>query len=249
LENKHDIMYTYLFPLVIGVLVLAASYFLGLVGIVSAASAFALFVIIGLSVFLSEVVICRKTRVLEREQLYRFISRLIFETPPRPTIGAKIKMLDIGEVSALEALSTEVWIYAYDLKWEDDGSEFQKVVRANLEKGVKYRYMIPNVIEVKTRASAMKMRLSDIGGIDKLLEFRITNKESGGLNLALTLYNPHIYKSSKEVCDECIGVFFPHFSHMREVPSTVPKFYSVAGSLTADIQENFIAMWEGSTAF
>lgn len=154
---------------------------------------------------------------------------------------ARTGILTEAEVLALESAADRVWVYAYDLEWEGEGSPFVDVVRSNISRGAEYRYLIPDAVDIQIRAShLLSNRLNPAG----TLTIRTTKRERTVTQFGLAIYNPTLL--NPEHTAEAVAVFFPHFNFgVFEGVSTTP-FLAVRGTAVARLQEAFHQSWAES---
>jgi len=151
----------------------------------------------------------------------------------------------VDEVTAIEAASEEVWIYAYDLGWEGDNSVFPDLVGQNLMRGVKYRYIIPNKKQVLIRANSLLNKYKKIKNGKKDIIFKSRPSEIKLVQFGIAIYNPNIaLKQNRQSSSDCVVVFYPHYKSFG--PHTEARFISIKGQPTMEVQEGFLELWDDS---
>lgn len=186
----------------------------------------------------------RRVYSSERGALFSIVSSVAFsDHQSRRTTG----VLTRDEVLAIEAAAREVWIYAYDLAWEDQNSPFQKLVRENVARGVKYRYLLPKAPEVLLRAKQVSKSLEPIKDANSLVEFRSTVRERLITQFGMTIYNPTFLNDGENhpSIEGSVIVFFPHFKEFSSGDDSTP-FLALTGAGTARVQEAFVQYWEAA---
>lgn len=185
---------TYLIPIVVGLLLAAFGYLHGLLKIDSILFAMVLIFVIGLSIFLSELLLTRTSRLVEREQNFAFLSKVLFR---HQTVETQ-QVLSFEEVLALEQTASAVWVYAYDMKWEDGNSALPDVVCDNLKRGTPYRYIVPNSSKVAVRVQALLAKYSAFPDRDALIQFRTRTHELKLVQFGITIYNPALTSHDRD---------------------------------------------------
>lgn len=127
-----------------------------------------------------------------------------------------------------------IWVYAYDLSWEKEEDSFTDVVRSNMSRGVRYRYLVPPGNRMLVRIRDIIRRYSDIDGVENLLEFRIRPDTNRLVQFGITIYDPEPTTDGQPV-----AVFFPHFSTAHDAR----WFPYMAGNSVIDVAEGFSELW------
>jgi hypothetical protein len=242
-KQNEQLINTYLVPLLIGAILLIISFLIGLSNFQSVFLAGLLFVVIGISIFLSEILLTKTTRINERKDHYSFLSNLLF----RHYAAGSCQLLTLGEMVALEAAAEEVWIYAHDLRWEQDNNVIEIVIK-NFQRGAKYRYLVPKDPSVLIRVDALLSQYAKIRNVDNLVIFRTRGSDSKMLRFGVVIYNPSVLGSNPRGHDECVVVFIPHYSPLTSNSREIGPYFSIRGSATAEIQECFIELWRDASS-
>ena len=125
------------------------------------------------------------------------------------------RLIAPSDVAALERHASEVWTYAYDLKWDAETDGFEDVVRLNLEDGKRYLYLVPPDKTILSTAEDLICRYREVPNLKDLFQFRVRTAEVGFAPFGLSIYNPARLRETT-VSDEDGGVvLFPHFEHSR----------------------------------
>jgi len=238
-------IFSYLIPVVVGVLLAAIGYLYGLLKIESIVFSTLLIFAICLTVFLSELLLTRTTRIIEREQNFTFLSRVLFR---QQAVGTR-HHLSMDEVIALEQTASAVWIYAYDMKWEDGNSTLPDIVQKNLQRGVAYQYIVPNSTKVSVRVQALLAKHAKVRNCDTLIKFRTREHELKLIQFGITIYNPTIASHDHQRAQECVVVFFPHYEGLGTSTPDVRQFLALRGAATVEIQEGFMEAWQIAVPF
>ncbi|MFM8876397.1 MAG: hypothetical protein ACKOGC_10030, partial [Anaerolineae bacterium] len=133
-DKDNGLFQSFLLPLLLTILLIIGSLAMDVVNLSQVTWVALLFIVIGLAVFAAEIMAISISRKSERKTTFEFVTSLLLAN--RSNGGSNI--LTVDEVTAIEAASEEVWIYAYDLGWEGDNSVFPDLVGQNLMRGVKY---------------------------------------------------------------------------------------------------------------
>ena len=181
----------------------------------------------------------------DRMELYRIVSAIALSPADQPASG----LLHTQDVLAIESVAEEVWVYAYDLAWEEDeNSPFTRIVKENLTRGVSYRYLIPDLPEVIERAKQIRARLSLTPRTRGRFEVRSHSRERAVTQFGLSIYNPswQIEKSSSlRPQSDSVAVYYPHFDEVQEsMAATANVFFSVRGKASNRLQEAFAIYWK-----
>jgi len=235
---------TYLWPLLLTILLFVVSALTGAVEIKRlATSALLLGILLG-GILLVQFAAARSTAHRASDGLFHVVASVAMSDS---RAQVRTGVLTEAEVIALEASARRVWIYAYDLAWEGNSSPFTEVVRSNLDRGVKYRYLIPDAADVKLRAQQIKRELKVSGRRHGLVAFKTTQRERLITQFGLTIYNPTLLEDDSNKL-ESVAVFFPHLHFSDgESPAAVP-FLAVRGSAVLRLQEAFMEYWESGAA-
>ena len=240
MSDNRGMLYSYLLPVLLSLALLVTSVLLGVVNLTNLLSAAILFLIIGFSIFLAELVIGRLSRGTERQETYTLISNLLL----RNRANEIAHVLSEDEVFAIETAADEVWIYAYNLAWEGEDSVFPGIVSNNLKRGVKYRYIVPNNKEVHLRVNTLRNKHSSVKNASRLVRFRSRMRDLKLVQFGITIYNPSILDPGAKT--DCIVVFFPHYDFYGPKNRNEAPFITIKGQSTVEIQEGFLELWNES---
>lgn len=244
-RNQPDIFQNYILPLILAIVILAVSQFLNLISISHLIEACILCAIIICGLFIGQYTAFRMLRLQERDALYSILSIISFSGSHNiPRSG----VLTDGDVLGIESAAREVWIYAYDLKYErleGDHSAFTNAVIQNLERNVKYLYLIPNSSETILRAERLQSYLQRFTHSSDQLTFLISPNPPVFNQFSVTLYNPDLVSDDRNDTESrhTIAVFFPHPRdfELSDRGGFTP-FIAVRDSGALEIQEKFEAM-------
>jgi len=251
-EPKIDLIQNYILPIILAIIILAVSQLINLVSIRDLLEASGLCAIIITGLFVGQFVAFKTLRIQERDALYGILSVITFSSSA--SIPGK-GMLSQREVLGLESTAHEVWIFVYNLHYErfdEKRSPFTNAVSDNLERGVRYRYLIPDSQETIARARRLQTYLSQYTSSIKQLEFRVAASIPIFNQFSVTLYNPALpsgkrsdQKSSGNT--NPVAVYFPHaedVSLSQDEAGSV--FIAVAGNRALDIQEQLESLFNSS---
>jgi hypothetical protein len=254
-RTQSDVVQSYVLPLVLAIVVLAVSQLINLVSISHLLEACGLCATIILGLFVGQYVAFKALRLQERDALYGILSTISFSGSHNvPTSG----VLAEGDVLGLESSAHEVWVYAYDLKYEKldrTHSAFTNAVIINLTRGVRYTYLVPDAPDIILRAERMQAYLRQFATSPKQLAFLVASSPPLFNQFSVTLFNPdtvdgpaaaHGHDSDKP---NTVAVFFPHAKdfEMTDDPGFTP-FIAVREAGALEIQEKFEAMLRASKA-
>lgn len=240
INKDNGLFQNFLLPLLLTILLIIGSLALDWVDLTNITWTALLFVIIGLAVFLAEIMAINISRNSERKNTFEFVTSLLLAN--RAAGGSNILTLD--EVTAIEAASEEVWIYAYDLAWEGDNSVFPDLVSENLTRGVKYRYIVPNSNQVLIRVNSLLSKYKKIKNARKGIVFKCRPLELKLVQFGIAIYNPSITAEQGRQLSDCVVVFYPHYK--SHAPRTEARFISMKGPSTIEVQEGFLEFWNDS---
>lgn len=170
--------------------------------------------------------------------MYSLTTSILLRNNQKYSMG----FIDLDEVMAVESLSNEIWIYAYNLAWESESSKLPDLVLENLERGAKYRYIVPNNKQVTIRVNALRLKYSEVKNNNQLIKFRNRQRDLKLVQFGIAIYNPSILSGGSRSIDDCVVVFFPHYQSFG--PSKSPLFITMKGQSTVEIQEGFIELWD-----
>jgi hypothetical protein len=238
MEHDDTLFRNYLLPVLLTVLLLVASVLIGRLNLTSLMLASILFGVVGLCVFSAELLISKASRRNEQRNAYTFITSLL--TKGRGEAASCI--LTLQEVLAIEAAASEVWVYAYDLSWEDENSPFPELVKSNLLRGVRYRYLVPNTASVSIRVNHLQRKHSAKPALGRLINFRSRPREQRLVQFGITIYNPSLLSGDTRALSESVVVFFPHYKLCG--PTNSPLFITLRGQPTIEVQEGFCELWD-----
>ena len=251
-EPKIDLIQNYILPIILAIIILAVSQLINLVSIRDLLEASALCAVIITGLFLGQFVAFKTLRIQERDALYGILSVITFSgSASKPVNG----MLSQREVLGLESTAREVWIFVYNLLYErfdEKRSPFTNAVVDNLERGVRYRYLIPDAPETVARARRLQTYLSQYTSSAKQLEFRVAACIPIFNQFSVTLYNPALpsgKKSDQESSGNAspIAVYFPHAQDVSIGQDEAgAAFIAVAGNRALDIQEQLESLLDCS---
>jgi len=227
---------SYVLPLLLTILLIVASVLLGLLKLTNVVLAGFLFAIIGLGVFSAELLISKSIRNEEKQNAYAFITNMLV----RERSQSASTILTLDEVVAIEAAADEVWIYAYDLEWEGEDSPLPDLVNANLLRGVKYRYIVPNTKNALIRIEHLQHKYATAAGL-RSISFRIRQREQKLVQFGIAIYNPFVLTDSRRPVGESVVVFFPHYQLFG--PKGDSLFITLRGRPTTEVQEGFCELW------
>lgn len=240
MSTKENLIYTYLLPILLTLLLIVVTVLLGLVNFSNLLIASALFVVIGFAIFFAELLIARASRNTDRKETYTLITNLLFRNRVESNDSGNILTLD--EVLTVEISADEIWIYAYDLGWEGEGSNLPDVVMNNLKRGAKYRYIVPNNKQVENRVNALRHKYNSVKNVDNLIKFKSRPRDLKLVQFGIALYNPSLLSKGKLSVSDCVAVFFPHYSAYGPKNNN-PHFITLRGQSTVELQEGFYELW------
>jgi hypothetical protein len=210
--------------LIIGALGLLVGYLIGLLNVGSVAASVG--VIVGVLAVVSLVV-----HVSTREALNEFMAeatqsaRRVEELFFRHFSSSASTWLEMGsrtsdlciisekDVVRMEDYASEVWIYSFDMPWDYEQTAIADVFRRSLERGCKYRYLVPNTLEALSGVRALMFRHSDIRDLPVLLQFRVRGTEVPFAKFGIGIYNPQLLvPHRKSVSTPTTVIFYPHFA-------------------------------------
>jgi len=202
--------------------------------------------LLAISIGLAQFAVGWAFRSRDRDALYGVVSTLALASGRTSNAG----VLSEAEVLGIEAAATEVWVYAYDLAWEDPDEPFNRLVRQNLARGVTYRYLIPDDPDVIRRATQMRTRLLARPKPKGKLEIASTSRERVITQFGLTIYNPAWSlkpATPPGPIEDTVAVYFPHYKDLQLSGASEIPFLSLRGTGTRRVQEAFVAYWDTST--
>ena len=243
-----NLIQTYVIPLVLAIAVLALSQLLNLVKVTDLLLASGLCAVIIVGLFIGQYAAFSTLRIQERDALFAILSTISFSGAQSVSTSG---ILTQSEVLGLESVAREVWIYAYDLKYEQFDrrrSPFTSAVSANLVRGVSYRYLLPNSDKLKIRAERMYEYLQQFAKSVDSLEFRITSGPPLFNQFAVTLYNPDraVAELAMDSVSGTVAIFFPHADDFNETEGVHAPFIAVRDRQALVLQEKFEQMWRDS---
>lgn len=237
MRSDDTLFRSYLLPVLLTVLLIVTSMLIGFLKMTNLVLASALFAVVGLCVFSSELLISKASRREEQRNAYTFVTSMLV----RERGQAVNCILTLDEVLAIEASASEVWIYAYDLGWENENSRLSEVVNANLGRGVKYRYLVPNLASILLRVEHLQRKYAAIPTLGNLVRFRSRPRELKLVQFGIAIYNPSLLSGGSRAASECVVVFFPHYQLCG--PTQSPLFFTLRGHPTTEVQEGFCELW------
>ncbi len=238
---------SYLLPIFLTLILITCSQLLNLIKVRDYFIALPLVAVLIGGIFGIQLLAFRLIRARERDVLFELISNVVISSGSSRKTSS---VLSESEVFIIESSAREVWIYAYDLAWEDDASPFTRLVKENLARGVKYRYLVPNEQTVLNRVQHIYRSVSQTRNADTLIKFRATRRERIITQFGLAIYNPNFHhggENSDGAQTAPVVVFFPHF--MEFAPGSDrdrPVFLATYGASTARIQEAFFQYWKNA---
>ena len=146
-----EVLQNYVVPIVLAIVILAISQLFNLVKIANLVEACVLCAMVISGLFVGQYVAFRALRVQERDALYGILSTISFSGPSHMPTS---RVLAEADILRMESASHEVWIYAYDLNYENfdrSRSPFTNAVVTNLKNNIKYKYLIPDSQEIRLR--------------------------------------------------------------------------------------------------
>ena len=247
-ERFGEMVQNYLVPLGLTIFVLTVSELLNFIEIKNALIAFALCASLLGVLFLGQFWAFHTIRTRERDALFRILTMITFSGARQvPTSGR----ITESEVLALEATAHEVWIYAYDLHYEEfdeNRSAFTEAVIGNLQLGVRYRYLLPESDGLKSRGRRLRECLEQYAsGNSEQLQFRVTAMPPFN---SITIYNPSTGHNSARGSSKPskVAVSFPQADEYS-LPDTMTDsvFHAVRGPQALVQQEHFDRVWKDAT--
>jgi hypothetical protein len=148
------------------------------------------------------------------------------------TSSVRSGSMDETAVILLESSAERVWVYAYDLAYELKENAFTEVVKANLKRGVEYKYVIPNDPRVIDKLPYILDQYKEIDKYEELIKFFVRPSTDNFVQFGITIYNPSLKKPEGST-----AVFFPHYSDDAEA-----SFPVLSGAKTYGILEGFIQL-------
>lgn len=229
----------------LAIVILAVSQFLNLVSISHLLEACAICAVVICGLFAGQYMAFRMLRLQERDALFSILSVISFSGSRKaPRSG----VLTEEEVLGMESVAREVWVYAYDLKYErlEGGrSVFTNAVVQNLERNVRYVYLMPNSSETILRAERMRSYLQRFTQASDQLTFLISPNPPIFNQFSVTLYNPDLASDDRSDTEpsRTIAIFFPHAKDFElSNGDDFTPFIAVRDSGALEIQEKFEAM-------
>jgi hypothetical protein len=161
-----------------------------------------------------------------------------------PATAATVSIISPGRSAEIEGLAHEVWIWAYDLSWDFEGTVFNSPVYENLVERKRYRFLLPNDPSIICRMEGLICRYQDIAELDRVLEARIRKNEVPFARFGFTMYNP-TFKRARRHADDSSVVLLPHFSSgaAADIPMVL-----IQGSLVNDYEREYDQLWQSSDA-
>lgn len=251
-EPKIDLIQNYILPIILAIIILAVSQLINLVSIQDLLEASGLCAVIITGLFLGQFVAFKTLRIQERDALYGILSVITFSGSAS---NSSKGMLSEREVLGLESTAHEVWVFVFNLLYERfDGerSPFTNVVVDNLERGVHYRYLIPNSQETIARARRLHTYLSQYASSVKQLEFRVADCGPIFNQFSVTLYNPALPSRKRGDQNTAgntdpIAVYFPHADEVGPSQREAgPAFIAVMGNRALATQEQLESLFISS---
>ncbi len=247
--EKNAVLYGLLIQILASVFLLVISVLIGYNNFQNVALAIGLFISIGIWIFLFEYLLVREIRMVEtraayaaRQSSYTFLTNLLF----RDRVVSSNQVLTLKETLAIEAQADEVWIYAYDLRWENNSTHIPDVVLANLKRGVHYRYIVPP--QIKLRVDDLRAKYSSIPDCDDIIKFRARREEVKLVQFGIALINPFLMKRGDREVDNCVAIFYPRFSATALQSPEFDHYLCYRGATTIELQEAFLQLWDNETA-
>jgi len=239
---------TYLLPILLYIVLIACSFVIGSIKRQNFLAALGLIALLVVGAFLAQLFAARQLATRERSALFVTLSALAFS---RRDYRQESSVLSETDVLSIEAAAQEVWVYAYDLKWEGpNDSPFTRMVRENLDRGVRYRYLVPRDEGVFNRVAQLRRSHTSTKNADKLMTFKASDRERTINQFGLTIYNPR-FLSDVNASDspiDTVVVFFPHYSDFAsEGNRGEALFLSTRGQSTIGIQEAYVQTWSTAT--
>jgi hypothetical protein len=251
-EPELDIIQNYILPIILAIVILAVSQLINLVSIRDLLEASGLCAVIITGLFMGQFVAFKTLRVQERDALYGILSIITFSgSASSPRKG----MISQHEVLGLESTAYEVWVFVFNLNYEsfEEGrTPFTNAVVENLERGVRYKYLIPDSPELIARARRMHTYLRQYASTVKQLEFRVAACAPIFNQFSVTLYNPSSIGTRRtdqksDGSTAPVAVYFPHAEEVDLNPDqSNTVFTAIRGASALNIQENLESLFESS---
>jgi hypothetical protein len=179
---------SYLLPVLLTLLLILTSVLLGLIDVKRVLPAAGILGLIIVVLFGGQLAAARVSRASDREALFGVLTMVAMADRE---LGAKSGVMSEQEVIALESCASEVWIYAYDLAWENDNSPFTRIVHDNVEhRQIPYRYLLPDANAMELRAEQVAAFLGKDRKAGKLVKFKMAARNSVMTEFGVTIYNP-----------------------------------------------------------
>lgn len=239
--DANEILRNYVLPLFLTILLIVTALLMGLLNLTNVVLASVLFVMVGLCVFSAELLVSKIGRIQERRNAFSLLSSVLVRDRPAASSG----LLTLDDVIALESASEEVWIYAFDMAWEDETSPLPSAVRANLLRGVRYRYVVPDTGAVRVRVDNLRHRYAGVPNLSTLLSYRTRKREEKLIQFGVAIYNPSLLSGGRRAPGDVVVVFFPHYNFCG--PGGGAAFVTMRGESTVQVQEAFVEVWNSST--
>jgi hypothetical protein len=116
-------------------------------------------------------------------------------------------------------------------------------VRENLERGVRYRYIVSPDPRVLGRVRRLQEKYREVAKVRDLIEFRMraVDVKLRLVQFGITIYNPSISSAGRPIA-ECLAAFFPHYKSFG--PEGGAVFVSLRADETLELQEGFSDLWD-----
>jgi hypothetical protein len=236
---------TYAIPILLNLALIASSLLLDIIKPENFLAAIALLALVVVSSFGAQVLAARQLHMKERDALYEVFTAISFGD--RRTLASSAPLSD-QDVLAIESTSREVWVYAYDLRWENSETPFTEIVKSNLRRGVHCRYLVSSEAVVLHRVRQLRRSLYAVPGAANLVSFRSSEREKSIGQFGITIYNPSFLQDIVgQENHETTVVWFPHFADFGHNSVAGDIFLSVRGSGTMATQEAFSRYWSNAT--
>ncbi len=151
-------------------------------------------------------------------------------------------IISAERAAEIELQSDEMWIWAYDLRWDSESAEIKSALLQNLGERRRYRYLIPQDAVVLSRMEDIISKVRGVSDLGELLEVRTRPQEVAFARFGLTLYNP-TFKRPSGVAHRSAAVLFPHFASSSGSGRTMILFEGASGK---EFEGEFDAIWKNA---
>ena len=160
-------------------------------------------------------------------------------------VSASIGVIDESRMIDIETTSREVWIYAFDLKWDAEDNSMARLINNGLADGRRYKVLIPPYDEVRSRAKALANRNGNVPSLDSLLKFRARKVEQKFQQFVVNIYHPKSVDSIDTESNDPIVVLQPRWDvgHGERTPMLL-----VRGQSAKEYEREFRDAWDDGAA-